>query len=227
MQYERNTKLISFSSNSAFNRVWRFRPLISAVNAVTTPPQLGAKRCRRSVRNISLIVCVMVLGACSVFFDQSAANWPENLPPSQHFVSAYELDPVNAQIQSQRTYLYWVRSFYEGTLLYPIGWNQITSDILAETSEVSLIEVRRQQLYKLGQEIATEWAKDTQVNLVENSHLAVWSVAASRAVEEDNVQETLSKIQEDVRLLLSLELTADEITADRYHPQDPDDWFAF
>ncbi|MEO0438755.1 MAG: hypothetical protein AAF098_17810 [Pseudomonadota bacterium] len=173
------------------------------------------------------ISCVLFLSACASLSDRTASNWPDNLPPSQHFLDAYQGDEENAEIQSQKTYLYWVRSFYEGTFLYPIGWNQITEDILAETEGEQRLEARKQTLFDLGQDIATEWAKDTKVNLVENAHLAVWSVAATRAVEEDNVDETLARIQQDVESLMLLELSAEDITADRYHPQDPDDWFAF
>lgn len=60
----------------------------------------------------------------------------------------------------------------------------------------------------------------------ESRHPAVWGVAAGRAVEEDNVDDTLQKISEDVKELLTRELPTHAITEERYHVQDPDVDFA-
>jgi hypothetical protein len=79
----------------------------------------------------------------------------------------------------------------------------------------------------LGRDIASEWAKDNSVRRVDSRHLAIWGAAAARAVKEENVDETLQKISMDLQKLLALDLAPSSITADRYHLQDPDDWFAF
>lgn len=170
-------------------------------------------------------VIISLLSACSSLRD-SSSEWPEGLPPARFFISAYEKDTTNHQHQSLQQYLYWVRRFYEGTTLYPNGWNDLTADVLSQAPDPELAAQRKQKLYQLGLAIAAEWSKASVVNRVESPHLAVWGVAAGRAVEEDNVDETLQKISEDVQKLLSLELPPNTITEDRYHPEDPDDEFA-
>lgn len=178
------------------------------------------------LRVIGLALMSTLLSACATFVDDAAEDWPPQLPPVSFFAAVYAQDAANAGAQTVDEYLYWVRNFYEGNLLYPRGWNSITEDILAETQGASKLELRREELFRLGQKIAAEWAKDTSVNLVENAHLAVWGIAAGRAVDEDNVDETLAMISEDVDLLITQDLGPDAITAGRYHPQDEDDFFA-
>lgn len=172
-----------------------------------------------------LVLCLLQ-GACASVRDDTASTWPQELPQISYFVSAYEEDAQLHEHQSLQEYLKWVRGFYQGTKLYPRGWNDISADVLAETYSPDRLSSRERQLSLLGRDIATEWAKANSVRRVDNQSLTVWGVAATRAVDEGNVEETLEKITQDLQKLLSLELAPDRITAGRYHPQDPDDWFA-
>lgn len=167
-----------------------------------------------------------VLGGCALLRDDPLESWPDNIPPANYFVSAYEQDAENQRVQTLREYLYWVRSFYAGTALYPRGWNSITADVLAQNTNIAKQASRRQELQTLGRNIAREWSKDSSLSLVQSRHLAVWGVAASRSVDEGNIDETLKKIERDLDLLIAREMSADAIVADRYHPDDPDDYFA-
>jgi len=170
---------------------------------------------------------ILGLSACASLHDGTADPWPVDLPPLGFFLAAYEQDTKLHEEQSLEEYLYWVRKFYEGTTLYPRGWNDITEDLLAAAGEGAPIEARERRLYRLGRGIAAEWSKANNVRLVDEGHLSVWGVAAGRAVNEGNVDETLDFIASDLEKLLAEELPTDAITADRYHEPDPDDWFAF
>lgn len=175
---------------------------------------------------LQAVAIISLLSACSSLRNDAASAWPEELPPASFFVSAYEKSTANHEHQPLQEYLYWVRRFYEGTAFYPNGWHDLSAGVLAETPDSNLALERQQKLYTLGRDIAAEWSKAAIVNRIESNHLAVWSVAAVRAVEENTVDETLQNISEDVQKLISLELPPNAITEARYHPQDPDDEFA-
>lgn len=204
-----------------------------SVETTGTPTMIETADYRRLPRAVSyrlqralcLAVLCLQLGACAALHQTALEDWPEGIPPTAYFVAVYEADPEAATLQTLDEYLYWVRGFYEGTPLYPRGWNDISEDLLAEVASPQRYAERERQLFLLGREIAAEWAKDTSINRVDNQHLATWGVAASRAVNEDNVDETLDKISDDVQALLAMQIGPDEISADRYHEPDPDDWF--
>lgn len=177
-------------------------------------------------RLMQALVVVSLLSACAGLRDGTSGEWPRGLPPVSFFITSYQTDTANHDLQSLQEYLYWVRRFYGGTALYPTGWNDLTADVLAETPDPDLALERKQKLHRLGRDIAAEWSKDSAVNRVESHHLAVWGSAAGRSVEEGNVDETLQKISDDVKKLLSLDLPAEAITENRYHSQNPDDEFA-
>ncbi len=190
-------------------------------------PRIGVQRPRRiPIPLAALLLCVM-LGGCAGLQRDFVKNWPENLPPANYFVSSYERDAVNQEHQALHEYMYWVRKFYEGTALYPRGWSDITDDILDATQDPAGRQRIARRLSVLGRDIAAEWSKDSGISLVKNHNLATWSIAASRAVAEGDVEETLDRIGDDLAQLLNRELTADAITAERYHAPDPDDIFAF
>lgn len=175
---------------------------------------------------LRIFLLLFLVSGCSTLRDSSVNNWPERLPPAEFFVNAYESDPTLQEYQTLESYLYWVRAFYEGTALYPRGWNDVSQAILESTESAQDSAAREKQLYELGCEIAVEWSKETSINRIKSSNLAVWGNAVERSVGEGNVDATLARIAEDVQRLLSLQLKPDDITADRYHEPDPDDWFA-
>lgn len=140
---------------------------------------------------------------------------------------SYTAGIENREYQSLDEYLEWIRAFYEGTSLYPSGWNDLTEAVLARITREEQRARLQQQLFSLGRDIACEWAKANEVRRLNSGNLAVWGAATQRASQEASLADTLATIRLDVDALLSGELTADEITADRYHPPDPDDFFAF
>ncbi|MFK7828477.1 MAG: hypothetical protein AB8B57_01740 [Congregibacter sp.] len=173
------------------------------------------------------LTLAVLLSACAGLHKNQSKSWPANLPPESYFASAYESDQANQKVQTVHEYLNWVRSFYQGTVLYPRGWNDISLDILTNRHSSQAPQQLEQRLFLLGRDIATEWSKDSSLSLVKSQHLAAWGVATSRAVAEQNVDETLDKITSDLQKLLLRQLRSDAITPERYHAPDPEDWFAF
>lgn len=185
-----------------------------------------AVRAPRKRAFVGALVCVL-LAACSGFRSASVDEWPAGLPPSNYFVSSFEEDEALQQLQTLDEYLSWVKSFYAGTLVYSRGWNAVSEEILGASYDRAQKALRKQVLYMLGRDIAVDWSKANSIRHVDSRHLAIWGSAAGRAIDEGDVDETLAKIGEDLELLLSESLDPDTITAARYHPQDPEDWFAF
>ena len=169
---------------------------------------------------------MLFLAGCAGLGNAPVDDWPAGAPQAGFFLGVYQRDTVNQEHQTLEKYLYWVRGFYQGTPLYPRSWNDITGDII-EASDPEHAQELEARLFVLGRDIAAEWSKSRNVNHVKTGHLAVWGTAAERSVAEGNIDETLSRISKDLQGLLKQELAASEITASRYHPQDPDDWFAF
>jgi hypothetical protein len=167
------------------------------------------------------------LAGCAGLQNNTVGEWPAGLPGADIFVEVYERDARNQEHQSLERYLYWVRGFYEGTPLYPRGWNDISADIVAASNDPESARELERKLFTLGRDIAAEWSKSRNVNRVKTGHLGVWGAAAERSVAEQNIDETLQKITDDLQGLLNQDLLAGDITAGRYHPQEPDDWFAF
>jgi len=184
------------------------------------------RRVRDVVRLALLCAGPLLLSACAILRG-GADVWPQSLPPKAHFVRIWQADEALKAAQPLDDYLYWVKSFYAGTPLYPRGWNDLVADQLAVAGEGPAARRRQRQLDVLGRDIAAEWAKANSVRRVDNRHLAVWGAAAGRAIDENNVDATLRRIAEDLGALMSGTLPADAIRAERYHEQDPDDWFAF
>jgi len=181
------------------------------------------------VHRRALLTATLLLGlsACAGFSTWGDKNWPPGLPPIAFFEAAYAQDLDNHEYQPLEKYLYWVRSFYRGTALYPRGWTAISRDVLAAIpDDVQRVRVA-DALYTTGRDIAAEWSKSNRVSLVKSGHLAVWGVAAERAVGEGNIEEILVSIAADVQALTSERLAPGAIKASRYHEQDPDDIFAF
>lgn len=185
-----------------------------------------AMTARRRCCTAGLLVCLLLLEACAVVRDDVASDWPEELPPVAFFTDAYRDTPGLETEQPLTEYLYWVKAFYSGTALYPRGWSDLVAEQIDQSPGPAEAERRQVQLYNLGRDIAAEWAKANSVRRVDNRHLQVWGSAAGRAIDEGNVDDTLIKIAADLELLLAQELGPDAITAERYHAQDPDDWFA-
>lgn len=161
------------------------------------------------------VLMSLLLSAC---FSLQLEDWPENIPASQIFVEAWQDDLVNQQVQPMDEYLYWVKSFYEGTVVYPRGWLQLESELL-DLVEPDARAILSEDLYDLGIVIGAEWSKLNEGRLIDNRMLALWGSVLQMSLTEDKELEAVDLITDDIQLLLAQELGKEDIFEARYANQ--------
>lgn len=157
------------------------------------------------------IILLLMLGACTTVTPE---NWPASAPPHQHFVEAYRSDEANQAHQSRDEYLTWVRRFYEGRPGV-LGWNDITDSVIQDMDGQQRSAVDDLG-FRLGRRIATEWAKDNDVRRIDTAMLSLWGSIMVTAESPDTRLEAMRAIDRDTRALLEGDLSATQITEERY-----------
>lgn len=159
--------------------------------------------------SLSLVSCVGMRGGWH------ADNWPQELPALAYFQCSYQSDPVNQRHQTESEYLEWIISFYQGSLLYPAGWQDVQSGILAL---VLPREQRQQQLrlQELGAVIASDWAKHNAVRLIDNRLLSLWGYMLQLAPDNQQLTRYIDTIDADIQHILAGELDPVVINPRRY-----------
>jgi hypothetical protein len=158
----------------------------------------------------------MLIGGCSLV-PIAGPEWPDEVPDREYFVQAYNEDTKNSLVQNRNEYFDWVRQFYLGSDVNPLGWlylergflQQIQSPLRAEAAD---------RLRRLGQEIAAEWAKDNRLRLITSTMLLIWSQVIQEAGESDSGLDALYTIEADVAALLDKRLPAEAVSVERYVP---------
>ncbi|NKB33828.1 MAG: hypothetical protein GKR91_12085 [Pseudomonadales bacterium] len=143
------------------------------------------------------------------------ANWPGELPNQQHFIIAYEADGDNQAVQSQQEYLRWVLSFYEGTVVAPIGWTEMQS-LVVDLADSEQRAGLNSQLFDLGRLIAAEWAKENAGRAIDSRMLGIWASVLQLVVSPEQQYAAIALISDDVKGLLQGELNRPEINDARY-----------
>ncbi len=185
------------------------------------------KNCKTtfSSKFLYLLSCtLLLLSGCQTI--DSTNNWPSNLPDRQLFVESYETSIKDGdKVIALEPHLTWIKRFYQGTTLYPFGWNKMTSlllDSLASQTDKNIVEPR---LYQLGLDISNEWAKDNAIRKITSSNIIVWGSALRIAAKEGKQLQFLDQIEQDVASLLEETLSSKDIRSDRYNaPEDFDDF---
>lgn len=157
--------------------------------------------------------CLGLLTACAGI--GTAASWPESLPARSHFVEQYQQDAANHRFQSREDYLTWVVRFYEGSLMTPQGWQDLTEFLLDDLpeSEARAVRLKRREL---GMLIAAEWAKANDVREIDTQMLALWgSVMQEESLPRYRLA-ALDQILDDVQAILAGGLASDAVTRIRY-----------
>lgn len=157
--------------------------------------------------------CLGVLAACSS--TGTVSNWPEPLPARSHFVEQYQQDTVNRRVQSQEDYLTWVVRFYEGSLMVPQGWHDLTRDLADDypASDARLLTLKRREL---GMLIAAEWAKNNDVREIDTQMLTLWGSVMQQELQPHTRLAALNQILGDVQAILNGRLPPDAVTRSRY-----------
>jgi hypothetical protein len=146
-----------------------------------------------------LFVYFSVLAACKAV--NVMEEWPEDMPVQEHFISIYKTDPDNQQVQTIEDYLSWVVSFYQGSLLSPMGWNDMSSAILSGMGDEEFSRAARLR-EQLGLLIAAEWAKDNNVRIIDTALLSLWGEVMVTASNPADRLRAMELILADVQGLL-------------------------
>jgi hypothetical protein len=164
------------------------------------------------MKNLLTILLSLSLFSCA---NQSLQRWPDTIPQQGYFAAVYAADEANQERQSRDEYLQWIMKFYEGSLVYPSGWLDVASTVLAASNPRSRSALDS-QLAELGAAIAAEWAKDNDVRIIDNRMLSLWGSILQLA--DNNEQRLLSVeiIHLDVVNLLEGYLMPTEVREPRY-----------
>ncbi len=158
-----------------------------------------------------LLLCLW-LAACST---SNLPDWPQELPPQELFIAAYQADERNQELQRQSEYLEWVVGFYQGTFLYATGWQDVEERLLNRTP-VPERAALQSRLAELGIVIGSEWAKNNDVRLINNRLLALWGSTLQLMEGSERYLQAIDEIERDIDLLLLGELRREDVRESRY-----------
>ena len=173
-----------------------------------------------SIKAQLLLLCLGCLSACTTLTVDSP--WPSDLPDRKHFigVATARLDANHPKFEQQlNSYLTWIKRFYHGSAIYPVGWHNMQAQVVeslqieSEQAEASL------RLTQLGQTIATEWAHDNSISRISSSNIAAWGSALRTAAERGEQLAFIGVVEQDVDALLTGKLKKEDISSsERYYP---------
>lgn len=169
-------------------------------------------------RAIVYLSCILIQ-ACSLW--PNSETWPAELPPRQTFVDACQ----NCSSQELHQHLLWVKRFYQGSILYPTGWVEMT-DLLTSSLEHDGDKITtKRRLDDLGLKIVLEWVKNNNERLINSQQLAIWGRALRTSAENNEQIDFITTVEQDVENILSEKLKPEEITQERYYPAEDYDNF--
>lgn len=179
----------------------------------------------KKLRLSFVILLALFMVACAS--KPSDENWPGDLPERKLFVDAY-LKNKNIEKASSaeiENHLIWIIRFYQGTVLYPNGWNRVSDRFLASMENMQAKQEMKQRLEKLGVRIANEWAQDNSVRLINSTNVATWGSALRTAAETNDQIDFVTAVERDVELLIEGLLKSNEVDYQRYYPEEDYDNF--
>lgn len=170
-------------------------------------------------RNISLILfATLLLSACQT--SNLLMDWPAELPNRQLFIDGYydKRGISQASPKVLNRHLGWIVKFYQGTLIYPLGWDEVSKRFLATVNDDTSRALLANRARLLGIKIANEWAQANNIRLINNRALLAWGNGLQTSAERMDQLRYIAEVERDVELLLNGEITNDEIKFERYFP---------
>lgn len=177
-------------------------------------------------KTLSLATILLALAACQTRI--SDASWPNDIPPKAYFVEVGRalIEPDSSTFERQlNTYLVWIKRFYQGSIIYPLGWNEMTDTLVSSLDESADHGDVRQRMYELGRKISAEWAQDDRKRKINSANVAAWGSALRTAVEFKQQVRFIEQVERDVEDLLSGKIDSSDINRARYYP--PEDYNNF
>lgn len=198
-------------------------PLVYGALINATLKMLRTKHLLAANRILSLLT-IMLLTSCAT--GVSKDEWPSDMPARNIFVKTYhEQYAAGTNDNSLENHLKWVKRFYQGSIIYPIGWNQMTESVLASVDSISRKIGIRPRLRELGLKICIEWAQKNDVRKINSSAVAAWGNALRTAAVNNQQELFISRVEADVAALLDGKLDTAQITRERYYPAEDYDNF--
>ena len=170
-----------------------------------------------------IYISLALLQSCTTL--PSDNDWPSDLPAKSIFVESCQKKNGCATDNQTKDHLQWIKRFYQGSILYPTGWHEISERLLATLNNNEIVLNTSQRLDKLGLKIVLEWAQDNRVRLINSKLLSIWGNALARSTENNSQIEFITQIEKDVDQILLGTLSAEEISSDRYYPVEDYDNF--
>tara|TARA_A100000164_G_C21681561_1_gene664570 strand:- start:83 stop:634 length:552 start_codon:yes stop_codon:yes gene_type:complete len=164
------------------------------------------------VRILKTLPLVVTLASC---ITPSIRDWPDDVPPSNLFISAYQADAANQVLQSEQAYLEWILGFYQGTVIYPTGWLDVERQ-LRNITEPEQRAVLSSRLRNLGILIGSEWAKENEARLIDNRMLALWGTTLQLMQTTDARLGAIELVSQDIEALFAGNLQKTDILEARY-----------
>lgn len=182
----------------------------------------------KTVKSIKLSLTMMVLLAisgCQTL--DTAKHWPDDVPKRSIFVKAY-LEKRNVKSVEQKVldqHLIWIIRFYQGTVIYPNGWNRASKTLLASIDDKKTKKRVDRKIRALGIKIVNEWSQENQYRNINSSNIATWGSALRTSAERNDQENYIDTLNKDVHRLISRELSPSDISYERYYPvEDFDDF---
>lgn len=172
---------------------------------------------------------VLLLTGCASY-TRIVDTWPAELPPADYFVAAYEQDLDNQKVQSLRSYLIWVKRFYQGWVVYEKGWLPMSEDLVSRIDDHDKKSEAAAKIAEIGLRISPEWAKDKDDRYILTSTISEWGESLLESLSRGDSLELMDSVMADITLLERGQLAPEEITIERYFPDlkiDEDDDFFF
>ncbi|MBL4671978.1 MAG: hypothetical protein JKX81_06925 [Arenicella sp.] len=175
--------------------------------------------------NLSIVLTLLLLVGCNTLAAKKI--WPTNLPERNIFVDAF-LDnrQINfAEPEVIEAHLIWIVRFYQGTILYPNGWNRVSERFIASIDKQKVKKRMAKRVQALGILIANEWSQDNGIRRINSTHVATWGSALRTSAERADQSEYITKVEYDVKALIDGSLEPKKIDYERYYPSEDYDNF--
>lgn len=171
-----------------------------------------------------LLLSLLFVSGCATLTDKQ--NWPEDLPPRVNFVEAWQKQSqAGTNNASLNEHLTWILRFYQGSVLYPVGWNDMKMKVVASIPDQAQAKQAADKLDQLGLDISIEWAQNNADRKIDSGAIAVWGNALRTSIEENEQLGFIKIIEKDVDSLLNGNLVVDQIKRERYYPEEDYDNF--
>lgn len=178
----------------------------------------------KSVKYFILLVFIVFISACTSH-KVAEQTWPAKMPSHNYFLTIYNADKHNQQVQTEEDYFKWIVRFYNGWELYRRGWLKMTDELMAQVENPAEADEIKFKIDRIGRLVSGEWAKKSDTRTIYLRHVSIWGNALLESLDRGEPLPLINRINQDVDDLLARKIHPDTITAQRYYAADADDPF--